>query len=501
MTPIQDSIPESLPPKLSIHNICDRLYLNAILKSQEIAITTESETPLTYEDLTQKTNQARMNLKKLGLKKGDRVLCLFPMGIDFIITLFSLFAEDITVVLIDPRLKKSRWKQIINEAKISAIISTPKILQLKWFFWWLNQYQHIKIADLKKNLNSSHTISNFNTPLKVEDYNVSLLTLTSGTTGKPKLIPRNFKTLKFQQTFSCSNLPAIKNDFHLSLYGLATMTDLIRGEKTFLIKNQKPQNIYVQIIKHSITRLSLPPGTLSQVCQFLESNQLTINGIQSLLTGGAPIPRWLILQASRLFPKAQITIVYGSTECEPISFKIVDASFFNQLHFGYNIGKPIKELQVIKNYLPPWNSLSLFEIELKGLNCVPNNERSTLLTGDIAYENEHGDLVLVGRKVDLVDFPFLGYLEEHLERIEGLRRVACIPRNRDEIHIFIELEKVKNNSLNKNKIMNEINNIIFEEPYHLRLIPIQYHFINKIPVDPRHHWKIQRHELKNFLTH
>lgn len=479
---------------LQIKNITERLYQNEMKNPHEVVLVTEEGNTYTNFDVIYQINCYRKIFSELDLKEGDRVLCLIPFGIELIFTLFALFSNNITPVLIDPRLKKNLWKDSLESSNTKFIISTSRILRLRWIYLWMNQFRLISIdKKISVFVNNLNFLPVQNPPYKTKLNQNILLTLTSGSTSYPKLIFRNFQTMIHQQTYSIQYLPKITMDYHLSLYGLATMIDLIRGAKSFLIKNHDPINILNQVKSQNITRLSLPPGALDRFCQYLEKNDLKVQSIQSILTGGAPIPRWLTLKSKKLFPLAKITIVYGSTECEPISFKTLDDDYFDQKDYGYNVGKPIAEITLIKRHYYYWNNINFFEVELQGKNCVPNSSNESLCTGDIAYQNHNGELILIGRKSDQGGFYILGYLEEHLERIHGIRRIACLPQRNGGIFIYIELDRKI--VYCKKKISDQINSIILEKPYNLKFILIKKFFVKSMPIDARHYWKIQRQKL------
>lgn len=322
-----------------------------------------------------------------------------------------------------------------------------------------------------------------------------LLTLTSGTTGKPKIITRSFHTLKHQQSLSCKYLPYLKNDIHLSLYGVAVLQSLIHGSTTLYSNNQSPENLVSLIDKYKVTRLSAPPGILTQLLEFIQFQKIQLHNVECILTGGAPIPRWLCQNILNLFPKAELFIVYGSTECEPISRKKVTKSTLQDQNHGYNVGRIIEELSLYKKSFAHFQNKSIFEIHLKGPNCANTNASGYLETGDLAYENGVGELILIGRKNDHLHFPFLGLLEEHLESHPMIRRVACISTSQSKLNIYIELASKHNQHLDKKSLQKEIDKILSNEPYHLSLNSINIHFYKKIPVDARHGWKIQRHLL------
>lgn len=508
---------------IEISHICDKLHRHFVNTPDAIALHTDQGKSITYCELMNKINLLRFQFKQQVWNRGDRILVLLPLGIDFVLTVFALFSENLVPVLIDPRLKRNYWKHHLKAIQIKAIISNRRILKLRWIHWWMMQFPlfstdkashgcqqfyldslDIPFMPTNPNLNIKlSTDSNKDNPLLDHQFTLVpslesdelLLTLTSGTTGKPKIVTRSFQTLKHQQSLSCQYLPFLKRDVHLSLYGVAVLQSLVHGSSTLFCQNQSPDHLVSLISKYKITRLSAPPGILDPLLEYLENQKIKFNHVECILTGGAPIPRWLCYKIMVLFPKAELYIVYGSTECEPISKKKVSMTSLADQNHGYNVGSIIKELTLYKKPFAHFQNKEIFEVHLKGPNCAHTNASGFLETGDLAYENELGELTLIGRKNDHLHFPFLGLLEEHLETLPFIRRIACIAKHKSRLDIYIEVHSKQNQTHDHTTIRNLIYNLIFDEPYHLKLIPIKLHFCKKIPVDTRHKWKIQRHLL------
>lgn len=501
-----------------IHNIVQRVLKHGLTTPHKTALIFEDGQSLSFLELLNKIQQLRDELKNKGLHKGDHVLVFLPISKEFIFLIFALFAENIIPVLIDPRLNKSYWKKYVAQVKTKAIISNHRILNLRWFWWWFWKYKLISVdqaglgcqklsfdsvnlvaghtANIPPNKTTIHTTNTdqlqFQDLVYTDDHEEVLLTLTSGTTGEPKIVPRNLFVLKNQQKLSCEHLPDLTHDVHLPLYGIALLQSIVHGSTTLLAINHDPTHLLALIQKNNITRLSGPPGTLDKILYILEKQNQQLMSVENILTGGAPIPRWLGRKLLQAFPKASVYIVYGSTECEPISKKRISKENLQIRDFGYNVGKPIKEITLLKKTFAQYFGHAVFEVELQGPNCVTLNSDQILKTGDLAYENKFGELILVGRRNDNLQIPFLGYLEEQLEDLNGVRRIACKLKSETDLTIYVEPHSFE---LADTKLPELIKKTIQDSNYDLGRVQIYIQLVKKMPVDDRHAWKIQRHLL------
>jgi len=88
------------------------------------------ETSLTYAELDQRARRLAARLQHLGAR-GERVLLLYPSGLDFIIAFFGcLYAGAVAVPAYPPRLNRNliRLQAIISDAQARFVLTTTPIL-------------------------------------------------------------------------------------------------------------------------------------------------------------------------------------------------------------------------------------------------------------------------------------------------------------------------------------------------------------------------------------
>lgn len=479
-------------------NILQRAYYHLADKKSLVAFYFEGQR-ITYEQALKSIDHMSSQFLELSLAKGDSVLILLPLGKELVFVLLALMRQGIVPVLIDPRLSKKLWKTSILKSQPKMVISQSSLIKWHWILPWTWKFKFISVNKkvlgaelLELNVDPSEMKTSTELISMTPD-DVLIKTLTSGSTGEPKIISRNFSILEAQQRLSCKYLPPLEVDIHLSLYGIGILQSFIHGSSTIIAPSFSVEDIYHQIQKYQATRLSIPPGILWNLIRYCENQKQQMPSLKCILTGGAPIPLWFRKKLIDFFPTANCYIVFGSTECEPIS-KLNIRQFTEKDIVGYPVGKNITELEILKKAIGKIKNQEIFQISLKGPNCAATNESDILNIGDLASFDEEGQIWLLGRANEVYKGIPAAYIEELTERITNIKR-ALFLRDQETSYLFVELLEDSVIETSLSSYLNEIQNLIAD----LGLGDVQIFRVPKLPVDPRHQWKIQRQNVSSLL--
>lgn len=439
----------------------------------------------TFLQIQNEVDRYRTGLRS-QFKFQDKVFVLLRPSSDLFFLLLACFAEGIIPFLVDPRLNKNSWLKVLKKSNLSGIISEAEVLKWKWLapsFWLTPSFSKNKSVLLSKNLKYLKPEVSINLDLvNHDDAHTSLISLTSGSSGEPKLIYRNFKALYEQQRLAKKYLPEVSRDVHLPGYIVSLLQSLCENSENFFSTQISTADSISLIEKNKITRLSGPPGFIMKIVNELISRNSKLEPIENVMVGGAPISQFFYQKCKFAFPQAKVTIIYGATEAEPICF--IENPRPEDFECGYPVGKIIPEVELLKKPYVIKNAKDAFEIGLKGPHVVGGGPH---WTGDLAVMK--GDqLSLVGRISELVEHNGESYSvavwESKLEGQFGIQRIACV---QDDLSLAVYYEAIENVDEQLRKFFSD------KWPESINFKKVQ-----KIPVDPRHEWKIQRRELKNL---
>ena len=167
----------------------------------------------------------------------------------------------------------------------------------------------------------------FRSPIEIDAKSeTALITFTTGSTQIPKAAKRTHGFLDAQFSALQRTLKTQDTVVDMPVLPIVLLINLGEGITSVIAdwKSSKPHTLNPSIIanqwqKHGVTRVISSPYFIDQMARFCVTHPDCGGSITEIFSGGAPVfpdsaKRWNIA-----FPQAKSTIVYGSTEAEPIS--------------------------------------------------------------------------------------------------------------------------------------------------------------------------------------
>ncbi len=313
------------------------------------AIISKTKT-ITFLELQKDVWQKAASLRKSGIVPGDRILVFIPMSIELYTTVLAIFQVGATAVFLDQWSDRQRLKMSCRIADCRAIAGSQKLRFLRPF---ISALREIPIF-------ISGTVTHQGTPfteiLHPPD-NTALITFTTGSTGLPKASIRTHRHLIEQFKALGGILSHHPGTTDLPTLPIVLLINLGTGATSVLPdwNPSKPQKLVPQDILRQITRYNVQSITASPF--FIRQLALAGGhpGIKQIVTGGAPVFPGEAREIKEKFPNALCTVVYGSTEAEPVSFISFDELVKTEISAGLCTGNIYKDtnIKIIPLKLPP----------------------------------------------------------------------------------------------------------------------------------------------------
>jgi acyl-coenzyme A synthetase/AMP-(fatty) acid ligase len=273
---------------------------------QQIAIVHNSKV-ISYGDLRTEVLKTVNAFKNKGINSGDNVMVMIPFSIELYIHILAIFVLGANVVLVDEVKPKSRVTYAFDKANCKAIVTSKKLVLLKYFLFHSSLWN--KIIALKRTSKSEESA----VPKQGEDS--ALITFTSGTTGHPKAADRTHGFLDIQLSTLIEEMDIKSSDTHITSLPVVLMCNLAVGATSIIPPKYSNENHW-EFIKenYSPNLLSASPAHFSHISELIHCNKL-----DKIFIGGATILPHFAKEVARRVDFNKVTLVYGSTEAEPMA--------------------------------------------------------------------------------------------------------------------------------------------------------------------------------------
>ncbi len=266
-----------------------------------------------------------------GIRKGDGVLILHPMAIELYIFLIALFRIGAVGMFLDPSAGRKYIDHCMSIYAPRAFFGSWKAQMLRL---WTPSLRQVSLSFCTSRFPATHLVSidggakqkQNHAITDLENVAPALITFTSGSTGQPKAALRTHGFLIAQHDALQRSLNLRQGSRDLTTLPIFVLANLASGVTSVLpdADMRAPGKIDAlpvlnQIERHAVATTAAPPAFIARLAAECKRTKKQIPQLKHLFMGGAPVFPSDLRQASELFPNAEITAVYGSTEAEPMA--------------------------------------------------------------------------------------------------------------------------------------------------------------------------------------
>lgn len=305
---------------------------------------------ISYQQLYAQICGVSRSLSESGLRKGNQVQLLLPVGIDLYVVLLGCLHAGLVPILLDPSAGVSRMRQCLKITEIMAFVGVPKAHLLRFIIPQLRNVRAFcpsPFFPFAKRLKFDGPLFD---PSDVKVDAPALLTFTSGSTGQPKAAVRTHEFLLSQDAALRKAILLEKGEVDLITLPVFVLANLSAGATSVIADTPLAlpgapdhQSIKRQCDDWKVTRCSASPAFFEGLMHG------DMPQLQKIFTGGAPVFPDLLNRIKTRLPLAQVTALYGSTEAEPIADLRWNDEFPQSLigeELGLCAGIPVPEVKV-----------------------------------------------------------------------------------------------------------------------------------------------------------
>ncbi|MFA7330176.1 MAG: AMP-binding protein [Candidatus Delongbacteria bacterium] len=327
---------------------------------------------ITFAGLWRRVCACSAGLRERGLGPDERAVVMLPMSIDLYAALLGVIHAGACAVFVDPWVSPRRIAAFCRYAEPRAFIGVtrshllrllePRLLRIPltvtsgrrlggWPARWTLAELEAAPADEPGHFR------------RAED--PALITFTTGSSGEPKGANRThgFLRAQHQALFQAFGPPPGAADLPLfpvfALNNLACRATSVIPELDFRhLERLDAGRILTQCREHGVASCTASPDFLDRLAAHLLAGHGPTPALRRVLTGGAPVRDEQLDEWQRAFPDAELQVVYGSTEAEPVAHASrAERQAAGSERGGICAGRPVPEIRArILRLAPPSDS-------------------------------------------------------------------------------------------------------------------------------------------------
>ncbi|RME75819.1 MAG: hypothetical protein D6776_02425 [Planctomycetota bacterium] len=504
---------------------------------------------ISYAQLEQLIFQTAKGLEQLGIGEGDRVIIFLPMGVGLYTAMFAVQTLGAIAVFLDSWARRKHLGASARCVRPKAMVSFKQAFEL---IEGIEGFEDLAVRVVAGDcegvrhdarLEELVFTSGRAEVCPVHSEQTALITFTTGSSGTPKGANRTHRFLSAQHRALDKVIPYEPGDVDLPAFPIFSLNNLAAGVTTVIPavnlaapSPRDPAALTCQILHDNVSCTTLSPSMLVGVARYCAEHDVALTGLRRIVTGGAPISRDNVRDMLAVAPNAELWVLYGSTEVEPMAHieghtmlaleTDPDPEIVEQ---GVNVGRidPALDYKFIRIVRGPidlsetgWEALELPRGEVGEFIVTGDHvcrdyynnpeafRRSKILdtdgrvwhrTGDLARLDERGDLWIVGRIHNVIEragrYLFPVPAEVILHAIEGVQRGAFLGLSDEELGERTAVVVQPAPQADLDRIEREV-----LRRFEKNRIPVDaLYFVDAIPMDPRHHSKVEYDALRRQL--
>ncbi len=430
------------------------------------------------------------------MKEGDRVLAFASYSYELCIFMLSTMILGASIMYVDIWAKNDRLKTAFEEYKPEFVVVSKKTKMLKMFFKEINKIDKVLYVDRLPEIEGFKT-----KPKEVSNDLEALLTMTTGSTGTPKIAIRTHKHLYEQLILVEKNLDkSLDSEYVLTTSYMYVFVNILKGFTTVLPRINLGKMSPKKLDKRLGVFKDIPVTMIITSPDFCLKTTNVYKDLKKIYIGGAILNLYESDIISHKFKTADIRYIYGSTECNLITITNLEdyrdrlknkhQSVLGEVVEGAKVKiGPENEIYVTSNAL-----LETYLNSESTQNKVIDDENTTWHnTGDTG-EYKNNVLIYFGRSDRYLEHEnkkiYYSQIEQALSaNFRTIEKVAILTNN-NQVIVFIEKEKDVH-------VDHEEIKVFIKTSFKLEKVMVKN--IKKIPCDVKHNTKIDYRELEKYV--
>jgi long-chain acyl-CoA synthetase len=434
----------------NVTNLADYVRDSAAARPSHPALVAGERT-LSWLEVDRAADAVASGLRSLGLQVGDRLGLVVGNHVEFVTTYFGALRAGLVVVPLNPGYTQSELDHALRDSEAAGLVVAPEVVervrpfvaqasaQLVVTSGPVLRGEHL-LADVSMAGRAKGVIAESTDPAQL-----AVVLYTSGTSGRPKgaMLTHRAMRASIEQVAQVQP-PVVSGDdvvlVLLPLFHVYTLNGTLgawahAGATAVLTQRFDPEGTLALVAQYGVTNIPAAPPVWHAWAAVPDLAR-RLAGVRLLFSGAAALPAAVLDQITKV-SGIPLYEGYGLTEAAPG----VTSTIVSGRPKAGSIGQPFPgvELRLLDEDGGVVDEGDPGEIAIRGENLFSGywpdgaggpDEDGWFATGDVAYADEDGDLVLVDRRKELVIVNgFNVYpreVEEALHGVPGVVEAAVV---------------------------------------------------------------------------
>lgn len=405
------------------------LFEFAVQRHPQFEALIQGKTRFTYKELDSEIDKIASSLQARGIERGDRVVLVLKNRFEMVVLYWAIQKIGAVFTPINFRLSQEEIKYCVQDADARAVIYEP--VSEKAVLEAVKELRLLKIGVLGVN-NADVTYEELREQSsgkliqpKLQDDDICLLLYTSGTTGRPKGVPRTHKNeygaavahiIQNRYEVKESTIGVMPLYHTMGLRSLLSMAFL--NGKLVMTPEYSPQAVLEQLENEQISAVYLVPTIFHDIVYHPEFHKYNLSALRKLGYAGAAMTEVL---TEEIFKKLKPDIFinhYGSSEVYTFSYcndlrKKAGCAGKPGFHQSLRVVVPDPDGSSTPNDVVPAGVPGEIIVDLRTSEAFqgywnrPDATKKAIrdgwyFTGDLGMLDEDGDLFVLGRLDDTI---------------------------------------------------------------------------------------------------
>jgi amino acid adenylation domain-containing protein/non-ribosomal peptide synthase protein (TIGR01720 family) len=277
---------------------------------------------LTCGELNARANRLAHSLRGLGAAAGVPVAVCLDRSPDLVVAALAIFKAGAVYVPLDPAYPAERLAFVLEDSAAPLLITESRLAEVlprPLPHAGTRMVRTVRL-DAEREEIAAHGATD--PEWEVGRGDLAYLIYTSGSTGRPKAVGVEHGSLaniiaasgaRFGFTPS-DRMPHLASfSFDISLFEL--LVPLTAGAVSLLLSRQEIVDLEaLAAAVRDATVIHAVPGLMRQIAGHIRGSGRVCTGLRQVFVGGDAVPPDLLVELGQVFPRADVTVLYGPTE-------------------------------------------------------------------------------------------------------------------------------------------------------------------------------------------